>query len=163
MKFPNILNLFKQKTQPKRQYNAASINRLTSDWITSGLSADAELYRSLRLLRNRSRELCINNDYARRFLKRTSTNVIGSSGIRLQVRAESDNKKFISSINNIVMEQFEEWARKGNASACGRLSWIDCQRLFLESIARDGEVIIRLLKGFDNEFGFALQFIEADH
>ncbi|WP_341790618.1 phage portal protein [Rickettsia endosymbiont of Polydrusus tereticollis] len=87
MKFPNILGLLKRKDQPQRQYNAATINRLTSDWITSGLSADAELYKSLKLLRNRSRELCINNDYARRFLKRTSTNVIGNSGIRLQVRA----------------------------------------------------------------------------
>ncbi|MFY9589546.1 phage portal protein [Rickettsia endosymbiont of Halotydeus destructor] len=91
MKLPNIFNLFKQKTQSKRGYSAASINRLTSDWISSGLSADAEIYKSLKLMRNRSRELCINNDYARRFLKRTSTNVIGNSGIRLQVRAESSN------------------------------------------------------------------------
>ncbi|WP_052454747.1 phage portal protein [Rickettsia hoogstraalii] len=162
MKLPNILSLFKCKEQ-KRGYEAAAINRLTSDWITSGLSADAQLYRSLRLLRNRSRELCINNDYACRFLKRTSTNVIGSSGIKLQVRATDNNGNFLNNLNNQIMEKFEKWSSKGNVTACGKLSWIDCQRLFLESMARDGEVILRLLKGFDNEFSFTLQFIEADH
>ncbi|WP_342270479.1 phage portal protein [Rickettsia endosymbiont of Orchestes rusci] len=163
MKLPNLFNLFKRPPPVKRQYSAANINRLTSDWITSGLSADSELYKSLKLLRNRSRELCINNDYARRFLKRTSTNVIGNSGIRLQVRAVDNSGNFLSGINNQIMAQFVVWGQKGNCTVDGRLSWIDCQRLFLESVARDGEVIIRLVKGFDNEFGFALQFIEADH
>ncbi len=163
MKFPNLFNLFKRQPQQKRQYQAASINRLTADWLAQGLSANAEIHRSLRLLRNRSRELSINNDYARRFLKRTSTNVIGSSGVRLQAKAVDNDGNFLSSANKQITEQFNLWAKKVNCTVDGRLSWIDCQRLFLESVARDGEVIIRLVKGFDNEFGFALQFIEADH
>ncbi len=86
MKF---LNLFKPKPAPivKRKYEAAVTSRLTSDWLSSPASADSELYRDLKTLRSRSRDLYINNDYTRRFLKRTSTNVIGSSGISLQVRA----------------------------------------------------------------------------
>jgi lambda family phage portal protein len=160
-----LFDLFKRKTTTveKRKYAAASINRLTSEWITGNLSADAELHRDLKLLRNRSRELCINNDYARRFLKRTSTNVIGANGIRLQLRASNDSENFFQDKNNHIMEQFTIWSSKGNCSVDGRLSWIDSQRLFLESVARDGEIIVRLVKGFDNEFAFALQFIEADH
>ncbi len=160
-----LFDFFKGKSviKEKRKYAAASINRFTNDWITGNLSADAELYRDLKILRSRSRELCINNDYARRFLKRTSTNVIGANGIRLQLRASSNSENFLQDKNNYILEQFDNWSKKGICTVDGRLSWIDCQKLFLESVARDGEVIIRLVKGFDNEFGFALQFIEADH
>ena len=161
MKF---LNFFKSSNSSKlnnkrnlgRKYAAASSNRFNSDWISGSSSADSELYRDLKILRNRSRELCINNDYARRFIKRISTNVIGSSGIRLQIRTGG---KF----DDIIMDQFTKWSSRGNCSVDGRLSWIDAQRLFLETIARDGEIIVRLVEGFDNEFRFALQFIEADH
>lgn len=160
MKF---FNFFRPRPELKRRYAAASVNRLNADWITRDLSADSELYRDLRTLRSRSRELCVNNDYARRFLKRTSTNVIGNNGIRLQIRACDHKGNFLAKANTHIMEQFEAWSKKGNCTVDGRLSWIDSQRLFLESAARDGEIIIRLVKGFDNEFGFALQFIEVDH
>lgn len=160
-----LFDFFKGKSliKEKRKYAAASINRFTNYWATGSLSADTELYRDLKTLRSRSRELCINNDYARRFLKRTSTNVIGANGIRLQLRASSNSENFLQDKNNYILEQFDNWSKKGICTVDGRLSWIDCQKLFLESVARDGEVIIRLVKGFDNEFGFALQFIEADH
>lgn len=153
MKF---FNFFK-RTAPvaKRKYAAAATSRLNADWITQILSADSELYSDLRKIRSRSRELCINNDYARRFLKRTSTNVIGSNGIRLQMPAKL--------VGSDINEQFGKWSKKGICTVDGRLSWIDSQKLFLESVARDGEILVRLVKGFDNEFGFALQFIEADH
>jgi lambda family phage portal protein len=154
-----FLNFFKKQEPVKRKYAAAAINRLTSDWLVGTTSADSELYRDLRTLRGRSRELCINNDYARRFLKRTSTNVIGSSGIKLQLRSQNTKPE----INAEILKQFELWGKRGNCTADGRLSWIDCQRLFLEGMARDGEVIVRLVEGFNNDFGFALQFIEADH
>jgi lambda family phage portal protein len=158
-----LFNFFKPKALVKRKYAAAIKDRLTADWIMGSTSADSELYRDLKTLRNRSRELCINNDYARRFLKRTSTNVIGNNGIRLQIRATDNKGEPLSIENRQILEQFAAWAKRGNCTACGRLSWIDCQKLFLESVARDGEVIVRLVKGFDNPFNFALQFIEADH
>jgi lambda family phage portal protein len=158
-----LFNFFKPKALVKRKYAAAIKDRLTADWIMGSTSADSELYRDLKTLRNRSRELCINNDYARRFLKRTSTNVIGNNGIRLQIRATDNKGEPLSIENSQILEQFALWAKRGNCTACGRLSWIDCQKLFLESVARDGEVIVRLVKGFDNPFNFALQFIEADH
>lgn len=163
MKF---LNFFKRKPSPfveKRKYAAAAINRLTADWVSSSLSADSELYRNLKTLRNRSRELCINNDYAKRFLKRTSTNIIGSQGIRLQMRACNKSGSYLKKANAHIMELFAVWSKRGTCTVDGRLSWIDCQKLFVESVARDGEIIICLVKGFNNEFGVALQFIEADH
>lgn len=150
----------------KRKYSAAAVNRLSSDWATSILTADAELYRDLQKLRSRSRDLCINNDYARRFLKKTVVNVVGSSGIRLQVRGKDKQGNLLRDANNEIEAAFLDWARKVNCSACGRLSWIDCQKMFVESVARDGEVIVRLVRGKNGtcaKYGFALQFLEADH
>ena len=171
----NLISKLLSKLQPnrsvatdkQRKYAAAQINRLSSDWATSILSADSELYSDLRILRARSRELCINNDYARRFLKCTSTNVIGAGGIRLQVRAKDEAGNFIRDVNAEIEEQFELWTRAANCSVDGMLSWVDCQKLFVESIARDGEVIVRFIRktidGCSNNFNFALQFLEADH
>ena len=48
-----------------RAYQGALVSRLTSDWMSSQLSADAEIRNSLRKLRDRSRELVRNNPYAR--------------------------------------------------------------------------------------------------
>lgn len=128
-------------------------------------SADAEIHRSLRTLRSRSRDLCMNNDYARRFLKKTSVNIVGNNGIRLQVRAESKDGVLLREANDKIQQEFNKWSKKGVSTVCGRLSWIDCQRIFIESVARDGEVLVRMIKGKEanNEWGFALQFLEADH
>ena len=45
----------------------------------------------------------------------------------------------------------------------GRMSWKDAQRLFIESVARDGEVLLRHIRNADNPYGYAIQFLEADH
>ncbi|MCF6178913.1 MAG: phage portal protein, partial [Geopsychrobacter sp.] len=57
---------------------------------------------------------------------------------------------------------FKKWGRRGTCDVTGKLSWIDIQRLALENCARDGEVLIRKVNGYDNAFNFALQLIEAD-
>ena len=41
----------------KRAYAAAQNNRLTSDWISQATSADSEIRGSIRVLRNRARQL----------------------------------------------------------------------------------------------------------
>ena len=53
----------------------------------------------------------------------------------------------------------------GKSAFCSvnqRQSWLDIQRVVLRSVARDGSVLIRKVRGFDNEFRFALQVLEAD-
>lgn len=147
-----------------RSYNAAKVNRLTNDWTTVNLSADATTRYALRTLRARSRDLAENDDYARKFLHMVRTNVIGPAGIRLQSQArEPNNGPLDKAANDRIEDAWRRWGRHGSCDVTGRLSWTDAQSLFIASVLRDGEVLIRKVRGYDNPFAFALQFIEADH
>lgn len=72
----------------RRNYAGANQGRLFADFIGSSFSADSELRNALPVLRNRSRELARNNEYAKRYLNLIKTNVIGDHGFSLQVRAQ---------------------------------------------------------------------------
>ncbi len=61
----------------RRAYEGATVSRLTADWVTSSTSADAEIDGSLVRLRNRSRQLCRDNAYARQALRAIGQNVVG--------------------------------------------------------------------------------------
>lgn len=146
----------------KRGYNAATVNRLTFDWAVSIKSADADIRYSLSRLRARSRELAMNNDYARKYLGMCVTNIVGPAGITFQNKVKDPGGVLDKNVNNSVETAFDEWAKKGSASVCGKLSWIDIQRLVIQSVARDGEVLVRKVRGAGNKYRFALQVIEAD-
>lgn len=152
-----------RRSRYHRAYAAAAANRLVAGWITSPLSADADLRTSLRALRARSRELEQNNDYARKFLRMVERNVVGPHGIRLQNKAKQPDGSYDKSANDKIEEGFDRWGRRGVCTVDGQLSFVDAQRLFIGSVARDGEAIVRIVRGFDNPFRIALQFIEADH
>ena len=65
---------FNRKDKPeksgKRIYGGAIFNRLTSDWNASiGTSQDSETRSSLRVLRNRTRQLARDNDWVKNALR----------------------------------------------------------------------------------------------
>ncbi len=159
----NFLKKWFGKKEAIRSYSGAGMSRLFASWLRPSTSPDAELEPALAILRERSRELARNNDYAKKFLKMCITNVIGPSGIILQNKAKAEgNGSFDTNANKMIEEQWAEWGKKGNCTVDGKLSWLEFQNLFIESIARDGEVIIRKLKGWNNPWNFALQMIEPD-
>lgn len=160
-----LLDIFKRKEQPKirkRNYAGARGGRLFGDFIQSSNSADAELRFTLEVMRNRSRELIRDNEFARRYIHLLKTNVIGDHGFHLQVKARNDDGSLDSYGNTVIENSWKRWGRLGNPTSDGRMSWFDCQRLAIESLARDGEVFIKKVSGSRYKDGFALQFIEAD-
>ena len=155
-----FLNLFRSRKTKRSYFSGASQNRLLNNFVLSSKSADSEIRQSLRVLRNRSRDLARNNAYARRYINVYTDNIVGSKGVHLQVRSRDPNGRLDSFANNLIERRWKEWGY--NCTADGKLSWIDCQRLFAETYARDGEVLIRLIKNFDNPNKFAIEFIESD-
>lgn len=153
---------FERKTRKKtiiRGYNAAKIDRLTADWKPGLLSADGAIRYALKTLRARARDLVINNDYARKYLKLCVCNIVGPAGITLQNKAKDGN--ILDKVANSRIEA--QWERWGKNCTTDGMSWLDLQRLVIESVARDGEILVRIVRGYNNDFGFALQPIEADY
>jgi len=152
-----------QKAAKRRGFEGAAGSRLFNDFLASSRSADGELRYSLKTLRERARELNRNNDYAKRFVQLLLTNVIGPDGIGLQNRARDDSFALDQVANNAIESRWRDWCRQGVCTVDGRMTWVDAQRLFMETMARDGEVLVRLVRGWaGNEYGFAIQFVEAD-
>ena len=117
----------------RRSYSGANQGRLFADFLASNTSADAELNNSLTVLRNRSRDLARNNEYAKRFLSMIKTNVVGEKGFTLQVRARNIDGSLDSVGNKIIEDSFARWSKLGNPEVSGRMSWLDCQRYVAEA------------------------------
>ena len=149
----------------QRMYQGANVSRLTSDWVTSSTSADAEIKGSLPRLRNRSRQLVRDNDYARQAIRAVKNNVVGT-GIKLQaqVRMQRGGGRLDQPVNDAIETAWAAWGKKQFCHTGGRLSWHDMERLVIGAMAESGEVFIRKVR---QPFGgsrvpFALEVIESD-
>lgn len=163
--FDKILRKFGyvRMKRKKRSYAAASLGRLYNDWVASSAKQDEEIKRSLKILRARSRDLFQNDDYAKKFIKAVTRNVVGPHGIILQSKVKDPDGSLDTLANELIEKNWKEWSKKENASVTGKLSWIDIQRIALATTVRDGECLIRIVRNFDNSFKFALQFIDAEN
>lgn len=148
----------------RRGYDAGQDSRLLYSWITGQASADRDVRQALKRLRARSRDLADNNDYARRFLQVLENNVVGPDGVRLQARAKRPDGRLDEPDNALIEDRFKQWAKRGVCTVDGRHSLNSAARLVLRSCARDGEVLVRLVRGrpAGNRHGIALQIIESD-
>ena len=146
----------------KRSFNGAGINRLTSSWVSQPKPIDADIKEGLRILRARSRDLAQNNDYARRFLSITRSNVIGPKGIKLQAR--SKDKGVLDRVANEAIErEFAEWGKWGNLDVTGQHSWRSLLDLYITTLAKDGEVLlVQYTKWSGNKHRFALEFLDVE-
>lgn len=130
------------------------------DWITKGTAADKDLAGSLTSQRNKSRLLGRENPLVRQYLDLLADNVIGPNGIKLQAQVRDRQGNLDKRINDLIEENWEQFWDMPWAS--GRMSGIEGERLLLRSVAVDGEVFVRMLPGYSNRWGFALQMIDAD-
>jgi lambda family phage portal protein len=146
----------------KRDFDAARIDRLTSQQPRPITTGDMELCNSLASMRAASRELERNNDYAKKFLHMVETNVVGKTGFTLKNRARDLSGNLDKGANVIIESEWKAWGKRGNCTADGLLSWTRAQKLIIRTIARDGEVLVRLIRGFKNPWKFAIQILEAD-
>ena len=104
----------------KRAYQGALVSRLTSDWMSSQLSADAEIRNSLRKLRDRSRELVRNNPYARQAKRTTQINIVGT-GMKFQsLVVQQRGGKRDQRVNNIIEEGWNDWTKADSCDCTSR-------------------------------------------
>jgi len=148
----------------KRAYAAAQNNRLTSDWVSQATSADSEVRGSIRMLRNRARQLVRDSDFAKAALRAVRNNVVGT-GIRMQAQVRMQRGgRLADDINRRIEEEWDRWTSAKRCHCGGKLSWYDIQRLCITSMLESGEVFVRLVKqSFGNsKVPLGLEIIESD-
>ena len=135
-----------------RRWDAASPD-VVQNWVSEVKSINEDLRTQGEALRARARDLEQNNDYVARYLNLVETNIIGE-GVKLQAKTRTNRGKLDMRVNRIIEREFKNWTYAENCSRDGRLDWEDIQRLVARSVARDGEVIVRIVRG--NDFKIAL-------
>ena len=170
-----LLNIFKKKKSRKkltrdqmlhlsRQFDSAKFDNIFAGWTGTSATPDEELRGSLSTMRARTRSLCQNSEYAKKFLNLTKSNVVGSRGFKFQAKTRNEQGALDKLDNNYLERLFFEWSKNpDHVSIDGRLDWLGVQNVVMETLARDGEVFIRMMKGgADNPFGFSLWVLEGD-
>lgn len=149
-------------TRRMSAFSGGSYDRTTADWAPWTASPDWETRSVMRFMRARARQLVRDNGYCAGFVKSVSDNIVGPDGVMLQGKIKSLDGKLARPTNKKIERAWAEWGEPETCSADGFDSWVDLQRLYVETMAIDGEIILRRLKGFDNRFGYALQVIDSD-
>jgi len=147
-----------------RSFEAARRDRLRLGWAdrTSSRSADEEIYRDLAVLISNAREQSINNPYAKRYYTLLKNNVIGPRGMKFQSRVKGPDGKPDKFVNELIESGWKQWIKKGSCDVTGRFHFVTFLQLWLETLARDGEVLVREHRGYPNRWGYALQILECD-
>ena len=141
----NTFNLFDSLF---RSFDGVKGGRLYGSWNASDLGL-AEFQAALPVLRNRSRDLALNNDYIKRYLDLLASNVVGHKGAVLKCGFRDRKGRLLIDLNEHIEEAFFIWSRRGVCEVTGQYSWPALQRQVIQRVARDGEVFIRKLIGTD--------------
>jgi lambda family phage portal protein len=151
---------------PARRRNAgfpaAQISRLTNSWTTDPSSINKWLRHDLRTLRARSRQLARADGYASKFLHSCVANIAGANPFALQAKITRPRGSLDTAANRQVEALWARWARKGNCDVSGTLSLAEIHRMLARSLARDGEALVRLVKGRGDSVGLRLQVLDVD-
>ena len=151
-----------KKQALKRSFEAAKSSRLNSGWSTANTKIDAELRGDLTALRARARDLSINNDYARKFLAMMTDNVVGPNGFTLQSQVADPSGKADSMARRAIETGFWNWSQAGECETSAKMSFADLCRLYIRTLARDGEVLVRRVRDKKFAFGYRLQMLDID-
>lgn len=148
----------------QRNYAAARVDRLTDGWTTTSLSSTASMLGQLDTLRARSRALHRDNDYAKKFQKLVTTNVVGPNGFRLESRVSDDNGQADQGARTAIENAWDRFSARGVCDISRRHSLPELCRLLLKSASRDGEYLVRKIRGTAarNAFGLALQVLDVN-
>lgn len=163
-------------TSGKRTFTMASLNRLTSDWISTAQSINFDLHQGLSVMRARGREMAQNDPIAKKFVHLIKKNVIGPNGFTLKVKSydwvsqKDDTGKLITKqvfdrfANRLLQDKFWYWSKKKNCTVQENSSFRETCELALTTACIDGESFTVHLKGkgYGGRFGYTTQLVDAN-
>ncbi len=127
------------------------------------LSVNEELKRDLESIKYQSRQAGNDDGYIVKFLGMCETHIVGPDGFSFQSLATTKAGKFDKKAQIVIENEWKRWTKLGHCDVTEQYSWQDIENLFIRTVAEDGEILLRLVNGFENEHGFAVQIIDCAH
>jgi len=151
------------RNSARSPFIAAAHDRLTASWAAGHQAINEELRSDLDALRARARDLAKNNEYARKFMRLVARNVVGPAGFTLQARVQDAPGKPDGLANSAIEAAWARWCKRGGAEISGRMTFVDACRAIISAVARDGEALVRLVRGADaaNPELLAIQLLDV--
>ena len=152
-----VSTMAQQMRHAERSFSSAETPAWTASWSTTGGELNDLLARQLPVMRARAEGLARDDEWATRYLIQLEDNVLGESGIALQMRVRRGDT--FDKDTNAALEAF--WQRWGEAGACevsGKLAWRDVEALLLGCEERCGEILLRHRAG-SGPFGYQVQVL----
>jgi len=149
-----------------RALDMAKTDRLSFQWGSALSTADGEVRYQQQKIVAKARALEQNDPFVQKYLQLLESNVVGELGILLDPLPESArNRRRVDGWAKRQLDAaFREWSKRGACTVCGKYSLADLQRRVIRSVATDGELFVRFIRGprARNRFGFALQVLETE-
>ena len=161
-----------------RNFLGARTDETLLDLPSTGNVIDRDVWVSQSILMHRGRFLVKNTGYGSKYMRMLRQNVVGAEGFLLQVKSYDfeqvpDRLNPGSTIwtkrpdefaNSYIEEAWREWSNSSSVS----INTNDTFRLFtmlvLTNTAMDGEVFIRLRRGYKgNKYRFELEMITSEY
>ncbi|CCF19155.1 Phage portal protein, lambda family [Pseudorhizobium banfieldiae] len=121
-----------------RGYEGASVGRLAANWYSQATSADAEIGRSGKTLRNRSRDAVRNNPLAKKIVNVHANHMVGF-GITPRAKVTGDNADGDKAKK--VNDLFDEWIKVAFVGM--QTDFYGGCKIMAKMMVQDGEVYAR--------------------
>lgn len=157
------VGLQRQGKGGRNAYLPSYFSRFSNEWVMQTSSVDKDLWLSLKGLRGMSRALARESEIAKRFFAMVRTHIVGPYGFGFQARFKKPRGGMDDDLNTKIENLFAAWSMPGNCDVTGALSFTGLCQLVIEAVAKDGEVLIRLVRDAALPYGLQLQVIEADY
>jgi lambda family phage portal protein len=151
-------------------YSGASLTPVSEDFLGDWRAEDSFMRYNLWRVRARSRQLERGNPWCIAFKRNMLNNVLGSKGFHFNcdVRTssaygDSVNDQPDAVANTVIEASMEEFGQAKNLTSRKLLNRRELDRLILSRLMFDGEIFLRKLPGFDNDFKFTWQVVNSDY
>ena len=152
----------KTRTRPQiRGFSVFDDDQLNFNWMTSQTGPNTELHSYLRRAIGMGRDM-EGDPYGSAFYTFWSTGIVGSEGYTLDCKPMEPTGDIDTRAKTIIEEAWREWKKPGNCTVTQDMPYADVQDLSERMFASAGGTLIRMVRGYNNPFGFALQLIEVD-
>lgn len=143
--------------QTRTAFDAAETPHFTDGWDTTDPNLNEALATRLGTLRGRAKGLARNNEWARRYLWLSKSNILGPAGITLQMGLEKRGGEANSRVNTLIENGWWAWGRLGVCDVTGSLTWRQIEKICLLSFEREGEYLLRIVNR--GPHGFQVQVL----